>query len=70
MVREDTVAVRLKEGVGMVTVCAGQRFCLSLEPGAVATRWADDSPIFRTEFEAVLEPEGLFEIAQGDNGNE
>lgn len=61
MTREHTVAVKAKDG-GSVTHCASQ-FALKLKAGETATKWEDGSPITRAEFEAVLEPTGLFEIA-------
>lgn len=61
MTRENMVAVKAKDG-GRVTHCAGT-YALALEPGEVATKWFDGSPITRADFEAVLEPTGLFEIA-------
>lgn len=42
MTREETVAVKLKNGVaGAVTFSAGQHCDLRLEPGQVATTWAN-----------------------------
>ena len=63
MTREHTVSVRLKEGSGGVTHCAGQRYRLALMPGEVADKWADGSPITLSEFEEVLQPHGPFELA-------
>jgi hypothetical protein len=65
MTREDTVAVRLKTEIkGGVHYAAGQHRELHLEPGQEATTWANGAPILRTEFEASLEREGLFEIVE------
>jgi len=65
MTRENTVSVQLKSGAqgSPVTFCAGQRFSLQLEPGKVASTWGDGSPITLAEFEEVLAPQELFEIA-------
>jgi hypothetical protein len=57
------VAVRVKPGTGVVTFCAGQHYELRLAEGETATKWANGSPITRWEFQRVLSPAGLFEIA-------
>jgi len=62
MTREHTVAVKSKGG--SVTHCAGDRFAISLKSGEVKSVWADGSPITKSEFDAVLAPTGLFEIAE------
>ncbi len=63
MTREHTVAVKAKSGGG-VAHCAGQRFAIVLKPSEVRTTWADGSPITSTEFAEILQPTGLFEIAE------
>lgn len=60
--REDLVRVKSKSG-GALSFAAGQKYGLKLAEGEVAEMWEDGEPITRGEFEDVLEPEGVFEIA-------
>lgn len=63
MIREDLVRVQLKQGVSAASFAAGAKYALRLAAGETAEMWEDGSPITRAEFEAVLEREGVFEIA-------
>ena len=62
MTREHTVTVKLKEGSGAATFCAGQRCELQLKGDDVATKWKNGDPITTADFQRLLEPAGHFEI--------
>jgi hypothetical protein len=65
--REDQVKVKHKDG-GAIAFAAGEKYGLIIAAGKSAEKWIDGSPITRAEFEAVLEPHGPFEIAEGPQG--
>lgn len=60
--REDFVKVRTKDG-GAAAFCSGH-YGLKLASGEIATAWIDGAPLTRAEFAAVLEPLGIFDIAE------
>ena len=66
MTREEIVSVRVKGG-GAARFAAGAKYGLKLEAGQSADKWADGSPITRAEFEAVLLPMEIFEVAEKDS---
>lgn len=68
MVREDTVEIRVKAGCGTVTYCTGHNYDIQLGEGTTASTWGNGSPIFRREFESLLEPTGLFELVKSEEG--
>jgi hypothetical protein len=61
MNREDLVTVKVKSGEP-VALSHG-RFSLVLGAGESADKWLDGSPITRAEFEILLGPLGIFELA-------
>ena len=62
MTREETVRVRVKGGGA--AAFATPRRALKLAAGEVAEKWTGtDDPITHAEFDAVLAPGGVFEIA-------
>jgi hypothetical protein len=61
MNREDLVTVRMKNG-GPVALSHG-RCSLIVAAGETAEKWLDGSPITRAEYEALLAPLGIFELA-------
>jgi hypothetical protein len=65
--REDIVQVRAKDGV-VVAFAAGEKYGLKLAAGEITDKWIDGSPITRAEFEAILAPNGPFEIAAPQPG--
>lgn len=64
MTREHTVSIRVKPGLGEVHFSAGQHCELNLKSGETATTWANGWPIFKGQWEASLEREGLFELVR------
>jgi hypothetical protein len=63
LIRPDTVRVKGKDG-GAVSFSAGEKYGLKIAAGGTADKWMDGSPITRAEFEAVLKPHAVFEIAE------
>ncbi len=63
MEREEIVRVRVKGG-GAAAFAAGQKYALKLGAGATADKWDGGAPITRAEFDAVLAPTGIFEVAE------
>ncbi len=53
MTREQIVRVKPK-GSGGASFAAGEKYALKLAPAATSDHWADDSPITRAEFDAML----------------
>jgi hypothetical protein len=61
MSQDDFVSVRaISEGV--VSFAMGEKYGLKLAPGEISDNWMDGSPITRAEFDAILAPNGPFEI--------
>ena len=63
--REDQVKVKAKDGAGAVTY-GSHAHRLSLKPGESADKWHNGEPITRGEFEALLKPHGIFELAEAE----
>jgi hypothetical protein len=60
---DDQVKVKPKDGAGNVAYAA-EHHRLKLAPGETAETWLNGSPITRGEFETLLEPTGVFELAE------
>jgi hypothetical protein len=57
----------VKDGIGVVTHCAGHRYDIRVEPGKPVTQWGDGSPITRAEFDSILSPTGHFEVEENQS---
>jgi hypothetical protein len=61
--REDHVTVKSANDGGVHFATPGR--VLAVAAGETASAWADGSPITRQEFDAILAPENVFEIVDG-----